>query len=342
MTNLEYLMLDYRKDGTIFFSLSTLTNLTKLDLGVDYDPPIRLSDLKKLPHLASLCVYSLPYWSEASPPSTELKRLQTHTDIPHHHLWTHLTKLRIIEFCEIQPTLISRFTNLTSLDITPDFKSPWGWDALSHLTNITSFSLTEEYKDEDIPLRFPKLRKLNLASCEACPPYLSLLSGLESLEVSEFEVPSGWLDALSRLTSLRSWGDNILDKDLPVRLRSLTVRTMINGPRIRNLSHLTALTYLMISHPGVLGIGLAGLTNLTSLHVRDNRMISDVHICKLSNLTELRHDTHHFSNECLEYLPKLKVLLIYRSTPMLKICRYCDKRNYRIHISYKYETPKEL
>jgi Leucine-rich repeat (LRR) protein len=307
LPNLTYLYIYNNSGITTIPSLSTLTNLTTLEI---YGCSSTMTTLPSLSTLTNLTQLYIGYNSGIS----SLPSLSTLTNLTHLHIYgcgstmatlpslstlTNLTHLSIGYNSGISsiPSL-STLTNLKFLYIGGCGSTMTTLPSLSTLTNLTSLFIGYNSGISSIPSlsTLTNLTQLSIGynSDISSIPSLSTLTNLTNLYIDSNSGISS-LPSLSTLTNLTllDISNNSGITTIP-SLSTLTNLTLlvISGcgstmTTLPSLSTLTNLTNLQIyGNSGITTIpSLSTLTNLTNLDIRSNRLVGNIQNVTFGNTT---------------------------------------------------------
>lgn len=302
LTNLKSLLIwPSRKGALSNEEVGSLTQLTRLTLQTDFLTDDCLLHLTNLLHLNLSWNRSITNAGLRNLPQLTRLDLNSSVSIDHDGI-SHLTTLTDLNLrnigLRIKNVGIERLTRLQRLIISRnDITS----DALWNLTNLTHLELRmKEYDlNDEILKRLTKLCYLSiLYHSSVTDDGLSHLVSLSSLTF----FPSRLITDLSvcQLTNLTSleFLNARAEENIRVNAREDNIR--VNAKYLRNQENL------------VTDAGLKTLTQLVSLGIAGNRVVSDKSISLLTNLTSLSCNKYQISFACLMQLTKLRNLI--RST----------------------------
>jgi Leucine-rich repeat (LRR) protein len=278
-------------------NIVTLTGLTSLDLGYNYD----LTELAGLEHLTALTSLNVN-----NNRLTELAGLE--------HL-TALTSLNVSSNrLKKLPSNILTLTGLTSLDLSYNHDLT-ELEGLEHLTTLTSLNVSNNPQ-----IKIANLEHLTaLTSLNVSYNSLTELTGLEhltaltSLDASrnQLTILAG-VEPLKALTSLDVSNNQLREFTGLEHLTALTSLNVNNNrlTELAGLEHLTALTSLNVSYnPQIKLADLEHLTALTSLGFSGNQLTTLAGIERLTALTSLSVNNNSLTElACIEYLTALTSL----------------------------------
>lgn len=339
LTNLTSLYLSYWDRKISIDAVTTLTNLTKLD--IYHDSHFNDSIMRKLPQLKSLSLQSnyrdsIPDLSVNSLTQLTHFRFFSHS-INDKYLFklTNLLSLHIPRHRSITNRGIQNLTQLTRLNIKDTSKIDN--NGLYHLTNLTDLNLARVGKNNNNKIEnrgiqnLTSLKRLILSENQSITDEaLWKLTNLTHLNLNFQEgITDNALKRLTQLTHLEIRANKKITDEGVSHLIALSHLNISSNLHIsdRSLYRLTNLTTLdarnyevdyglhrIQTNTTLTDHSVKTLTTLSTLYISNNSMLSDRSVACLTNLTELICSNHQISPESLLRLPKLCLL-----NPLLKI-----------------------
>lgn len=296
LTCLQYLSL-YQNQNITDEALVFLTNLTSLQLTED---SISGKNLNLLPNLRSLdLVRNVTFAAEDFSKLTNLTKLQLSYNCNRIMPWmnlTNLTHLEVIRDSQLNNEGLFVLSKLKKLVL---IETNWiSGKTLMNFTNLTDLDIDYTYFDLNLDL-IPEIRLLGEAICTL--NNLVRLSIFDSRIICNLQDTTAVAKNLSNLTEL-TLQDSRMTREFILQfsqqLRKLTVGPSIDDSLIMKFTNLTSLdlrnNFIISDH------GIRNLTKLTSLRLDSRRfqpLITLEGIMNLTNLTDLRD--HLFSNSSL-------------------------------------------
>jgi hypothetical protein len=254
--NIQFSLSPIDEEGV---GLGSFTNLTTLVLG---HHSVKLGGLRKLTNLTSLTLCCGGGNKDSDVEMlTRLKHLSTENSLTNRS--------------------ISRFTQLTSLDLTENEYITD--DAISLLKNLQTLCLfdNELITDQGI-LGLNSLTNLELCQTKKITDYgLGYLTNLETLDLNNNDVVrGGTLLLLTKLTSLNLKYNSIIEDETLRGLTQLTELDLTSNKVISDfgLFPLTSLRKLSISDSDITDEGLGGMKNLKFLDISANEHVTALFI----------------------------------------------------------------
>ncbi|PRP87460.1 putative leucine-rich repeat receptor-like protein kinase [Planoprotostelium fungivorum] len=304
-----------RLNGTIPSSLSSLINLTRIDLSFNQlsgsIPDIsRLTSLQYLSLRGNELSGSIPssIGDLTALQSLDLSLNRLNGSIPSSIL--NLTALAILDlsFNELSgsiPSSIGNMTALQSLDLSLNRLNGSIPSSIGNLTALQSLDLSLNRLSGSIPSSIGNLTALQSLDLSlnrlsgSIPSSIGNLTALQSLDLSLNRLNGSILLSIGNLTALQSLylNGNQLSGSIPLSIGNLTALqsldlslNRLNGSILLSIGNLTALQFLRLRDnqlSGSIPSSIGNLTALRSLYLNGNQLSGSIP-SSIGNLTALR------------------------------------------------------